>query len=298
MTNSYFDHTWFGFRPQDAQPRLDFGASAKVAIHFVIHLEAFHLNPGKPAPSGLTRPYPDVTNWTQRKVGVRDGLARVCELLEEADIAASFVIEADTLDVIAGHKGALNDSRHSIIGGGQHAALLQSEFQTLDEEANYIRAVRSQIESHFDNAIAAWCSPAGAHSPWTLDALAKAGVRYVLDFNNDDAPYGVHTRQGELICLPYQHFASDLHCLHTAKQPTSEYLADLSNGIDWLLMEARKRGPRLLTIPLHPWLIGAPHRFTQFRESVLQWKARPGVVFAGAREVVKSISTAQVGMIA
>lgn len=290
MTNTYFDHSWFDFRPQSAQPRLDFGSSVEVAIHLVIHLEAFHLNPSKAAPAGLTRPYPDITNWTQRQVALRDGLARICAMLEETDGAASFVVEADAIDSLSSHMHALNSPRYSVISGGRHAADLHSGFTGLDDEVERVRNVRNKIEANFGNTIAAWCSPAGIHSPDTFEALAKAGVHAVLDLNNDDVPYELETGYGQLLCLPYQQFASDLHCLNTAKQQTGEYLADLSRGVDWLLAEAKHRGPRLLTIPLHPWIIGVPHRFAELQKTVMQWQGLPGVQLVNAETVVKAFS--------
>lgn len=287
MSRVYADHGWFTFRDQSSQPPLDLGADTRVGIHLVIHIQAFHIDaqPAAMTPGLLDRPYPDVTNWSQRKVGLRDGLARLCRYLDQNELAATFVVEADAIDEVQAVMSVLAKDRYSIVAGGRHAALLQSAFTDADEEKQYIEEVMARIKGRFDNAVDGWRSPFGVHSPHTLAALAASGVRYTLDLNNDECPYEVTTDAGPMTSLPYQHFAGDLHCLHVAKQPTADYLADLTAGVDWLTQEARSKGVRLLTVPLHPWIIGAPHRFAQLKDTLDNWKGRPGLRFIGAREL-------------
>lgn len=288
MSQRYADHDWFQFRPQSFQPALDLGSGIAVGVHLIIHVQAFHIDakPATMSPGLLDRPYPDVTNWSQRKVGLRDGLARICSYLDANDMSASFVVEADAIPELDAFMSSLSHARHSVIAGGRHAAMVHSTFTSVEEERQYIAEVMAQLRGSFDNVLDGWRSPFGIQSPHTLQALAAAGLQYTFDLNNDDLPYDMTTDSGPLVSVPYQHFAGDLHCLQVAKQPTVDYLGDLNAGVDWLLMESKAKGTRLLTVPLHPWIMGVPHRFAQLRKTMELWAQQPGLRFVGTREIV------------
>lgn len=213
-------------------------------------------------------------------------MARICRYLDQNDMSASFAVEADTIPELDAFMPALRQMRHSIIAGGRHAAMVHSAFTSVEDEQRYIAQVMAELKDKFDNVLDGWRSPFGIQSPFTLQALAASGLRYTFDLNNDDLPYDMTTDMGPLVSVPYQHFASDLHCLQVAKQPTADYLSDLSAGVDWLLMESKAKGTRLLTLPLHPWVIGVPHRFAELRKTLDKWSQQSGVRFVGTRELV------------
>lgn len=292
MSRPYADHTWFDFRCAASAPILRWDEPVQVAVHLVVALQSFPLafKPPFPVPGGLERPYPDLSNWSQRKLGQREGLERVLDLLDAIQTAATWVLDAQSCEETSVHHQRLMRSGFSFAASGMNAGLLHSQFTDPDAEASMVRDVLSQIQSGHGFDVQGWRPPSGAHSPATLDVLASSGVDTVLDLNNDEFPYRIQTRSGDLLCVPLQHFASDLHCLHVCKQDTEQYVADIEQAIRWLCSEAQGRGPRMLTLPIHPWILGVPHRFRAFERGLRRWRGMAGVRFVHLNEIKRACS--------
>ncbi|MBN9430092.1 MAG: hypothetical protein J0H09_26675 [Burkholderiales bacterium] len=291
----YADHDWFTFRAlrpdRHAELALRWPAPCQVAIHLAVCVQAFVLGAKPPfaVPGMLDRPYPDLSNWTQRKTALREGLARLIDLFDDLAISASFVVEAEALDELQAFLPALRNPRHSVVAGGVHAAALHSAFEDLSAETQAVNEVLNRLRSALNVPISAWRSPSGVYSRHTLDALAASGLQAVLDFNNDELPFAVETRSGSLLALPWQHFASDLHCLFVCKQPLQDYLNDLAQGVQWLKVESARAGPRIMTLPIHPWIMAAPHRFRPFAQMLRQWAAMDGVAFVDVGQMQAAV---------
>src|SRR5690606_20517807 len=116
MTHAYADHHWFNFRDRGASAPLQWETPRDVTVHFLLGIQAFPLafKPAFPIPGGLDRPHPDLLNWTLRKVGLREGRARMLDLFEELDIAATLSIDADALSDIAAFQARIAHPRHSL----------------------------------------------------------------------------------------------------------------------------------------------------------------------------------------
>ncbi|MEP9349016.1 hypothetical protein [Xanthobacter sp. KR7-225] len=289
---AYPDQSWFDVRTlrpdRVPRPAPRFAPGCRAAIHLAVCLEAYPLGarPPFPVPGALDRPHPDLANWSQRKVALREGLARIEALLEDVGIGVSFVVQSQALDELSGFLPLLRDPRHAIVAGGAHAAALHSTFADAEAEMLAIHAVLERLRGGLGVPVEAWRSPSGVHSRHTFAVLARAGVRAVLDLNNDELPFAIKTEAGTLQALPWQHFSSDLHCLGVCKQPVRDFLNDLSEGIAWLIREAPAAGPRVLTLPVHPWIIGAPHRFRPFAQALRAWAQTPGVEFVNVRSLL------------
>lgn len=296
MNNAYLDHDWYQFRAlgplQEERPAMAWPHECKAVIHLAVCLQTFPLalKPPMAFPGMLDRPYPDITNWSQRKVALREGLERLSGLVVDEDLPTTFVVESDALNELAAFMPLLKRSTSSVVAGGVNAATLHSGFLDDATEQAAIASTLRKLGDAVGRPVDAWRSPSGVHSPRTLNLLHSAGVRVILDFNNDELPFGISTKTGPLLGLPWQHFSSDLHCLNTCKQPTSEYLHDLTEGIRWLVDESDRAGIRVQTIPVHPWILCAPHRFRLFAEAVRQWKAIPGVAFLNSDQMASAYS--------
>lgn len=294
---AYPDQDWFSFRALrpavPASPAASLGLACDVAVHLAISLEAFPLGVKPPfaVPGALDRPYPDLANWTQRKVALGEGLARLQDLIEETGIAVSCVVQSDALDELGAFLPFLKSAPVSIIAGGANAAALHSAFADAASEAAAVAGVLAKLRDGLGVPVRAWRSPSGVHSPHTFDSLAAAGLEAVLDLNNDELAFEIRTRSGPLMALPWQHFSSDLHSLIVCKQPLEDYLHDLTQGLSWLRREAGAAGPRIMTLPVHPWIIGAPHRFRAFAGALRAWTALPGAAFVNTDMLLAARST-------
>lgn len=293
MTHSYADHPWFAFRDRASTPAPRWDTPRDVSVHLIVSVQAFPLEFKTPfaIPGGLDRPYPDISNWTQRHVGLREGLERVLDLLDDVGLPATFALDADACAETESLHRRLLQPRHGIAAAGQNASCLHAAYSEPEPEAAMVTRSLERLAS-LGFKTRAWHPPAGVHSPRTMDILADSGVRTLLDFNNDEVPFRIRVPQGELLCVPWQHFAGDLHCLQVCRQATPDYIADIGQGIAWLGREAKDRGPRLLTLPIHPWIIGVPHRLREFAAGVRAWAAKPDVRFVSLRDIEAAYSGA------
>lgn len=88
---------------------------------------------------------------------------------------------------------------------------------------------------------------------------------------------------GGLVSIPQPMDLDDAHLLFLRRVPPHRFPALVAEALDVLLEEGR-RG-RVLTIGLHPWLSGQPHRIRHVRGMLDAIAARRGpvaVVAAGA----------------
>jgi allantoinase len=291
LQKPYADHHWYAFRAQQDQPGLHWQGGAAVGIHLMVNVQSYPLEfrPPMPVLGGLDRPYPDLCNWTQRQVGLRDGLHRILQLLDSRALAATVIVDEDSLSHLEPFSASLRHSRYAMACGGWNAARLHAGYKSPDDEARAIQnALRSVQSAYPEKAVESWHPASGVHSPHTLEALAQSGVRNLLDMSADELPYEVRAKSGNMLCIPWQHFASDLHCVFFCKQPTQDYLADIQRGVEWLIQESQTKGPRMISVPVHPWILGTPHRFHLLESLVDQLAANPLVAFVNAREVVEA----------
>ena len=92
------DHEFYNWRLSRDRAKLSWGNDAHIAIGLIIPLEFFPLNPD-PAPfkhpGAMVTPYPDLRHFTVRDYGNRVGVYRVLETLQQADIKATFAVNAE-----------------------------------------------------------------------------------------------------------------------------------------------------------------------------------------------------------
>lgn len=290
--NAYPDHNLFAFRTlrpdRPSTASIPCAMPGQVAVHLAVCIQDFPLTakPQFAVPGMLDRPFPDLSNWTQRKTALREGLARLEDLFDELAIPVSLVVESEALDELRPFERLLRNDQHSVVAGGAHAAALQSAFADREAEARAVAGVLERLHDALGFPVDAWRSPSGVHSPHTLEVLAASGVRTVLDLNNDELPFVLETASGSLLALPWQHFSSDLHCLHVCKQRLEDYLHDLTQGVRWLKAEAAQTETRIMTLPIHPWIMAAPHRFRAFGAMLREWSSMPGLNFVNAGRIV------------
>jgi hypothetical protein len=92
----------------------------------------------------------------------------------------------------------------------------------------------------------------------TPDLLAEAGFLYQGDWYMDDQPFPLRVRSGKLIAMPYPaDMMNDVTAL--ASVEADEYFSAVKSQFDWLYREGEEGG-RVLTLALHPALIGQPQR--------------------------------------
>ena len=124
-----------------------------------------------------------------------------------------------------------------------------------------------------------------AQVPEDIVNVAANGVAYFCDWVNDDRPYAFHTDSGELTAMPLSAELEDRFILMNNLHSEDAYVEQISDACDFLLAEAEREGGRILSLSIHPWVLGQPHRIGRLEQVLEHICSREGVWSASAGEI-------------
>ena len=119
----------------------------------------------------------------------------------------------------------------------------------------------------------------------TLDILAENGIEYVGNWVNDDQPYPMRVKKGSMISMPYSDELNDIPALLGLHQSPERFGQMICDQFDVLYEDGAKTG-RVMSICLHPFLIGHPHRSKYFAKALAHITSRQEVWLTTGSEIV------------
>ncbi len=156
----------------------------------------------------------------------------------------------------------------------------------LEEERQRIARCRNAILDAVGTPPIGWHTRS-ASSPNTRALLVEAGFLYDSDAYNDDTPYFVEVGARRHLVLPYAFDTNDMQFQHTHRFVTAgdfaEYVCD---AFDWLAREGEAK-PRMLSIGLHPRMIGRPGRIGALERILDHMKASGGAWIASRAAIAR-----------
>src|SRR5215211_3180661 len=124
--------------------------------------------------------------------------------------------------------------------------------------------------------------PGDAEPP---NLLAAEGIRYVCDWGNDEQPYKMTPKTGELYALGV-HASLDDNYIHLHGRRTINEVNRLwREWFDGLYADGATTG-RLMVLHLHPWIMGQPWRIRHLDEVLGHICAHPEVWKATGGEII------------
>jgi peptidoglycan/xylan/chitin deacetylase (PgdA/CDA1 family) len=217
-----------------------------------------------PPPHGVTV-VPDIPNWSWHEYGLRIGFWRIKQLLDQHKIRATLALNASVCaeypQIIAGAQA----SGWEFMGHG----FTQIAAQSIENEIGMINETLSTIQSITGRAPRGWLGP-GLQETWeTPDLLSQCGVEYVCDFVADDQPFELSTFSSPLLALPYTLEINDSPLFMVQYHQAEEFFNRARDQFDRLYQEGAESA-RIMTIALHPHLMGVPHRI-KYLEMVYEY---------------------------
>ncbi len=244
---------------------------ARIALWIMPVVQWFPLDmSGKPfrAPGGLTMPYPDYRHYTNRDYGNRVGIFRILTELTRRKLSASVAVNAaiagrypSLVSEIAGHG-------HEIVAHGVDAAAIHHSGLSIEEETAMVQHALDALRRASGQAVTGWLSPGRAESFNTPDILAASGVTYVCDWANDDMPYAMRVQQGEMFAMPQAYETDDRTVLLDFRHTEEDWLQQVKDRFDVLYRESGRYGGRIMSLPVHAWVMGIPSRISYFRQAL------------------------------
>ena len=248
----------FPYAPIIRRPKLTWPGEARVALWVIPNIEFFSLEE-RPAGYGAAARIPDVVMWSDRDYGNRVGVWRLMEVLDRYKIRASVALNS----LLCDHHPVIieegNKRKWEWMGHNESNTRRLNEAPP-GEEAQIINRTFATIERATGMRPKGWLS-SGLQETWdSLDLLAAEGCRYVCDWCNDDQPYIMHLDGGcRLVSVPYPQQTNDKPAYERMYVSPSEFRDMICRTFDVLYREGADSG-RVLSIALHPYISGVPHR--------------------------------------
>jgi allantoinase len=252
-----------------------------LAVWFIPNVEVFIFNPDKGG--SATGADMDVPSYSIREYGMRVGLPRMMDVMDQVAAKGTVALNAAVCEVFPKAIDEMKTRGWEMMGHGVTNSRNLGGV-TLEQELTLIHTALQIIEQATGAPVRGWLGSGLRENYTTLDILAEAGVRYTGDWNNDDLPYRMKVKTGEMYALPYGNQVNDTTFWgrgHTGE----EYYQLLVDAFDTLYADSQKI-PRIMGIPLHPYETGQPLNIKAFQRAIQYMKQRDRVWFTTGSEIL------------
>lgn len=274
------------YRFSNEGPQLSAHPEGAILVHLVVNVEHWQFDAGMPR-TILTPPHgketvPDIPNFGWVDYGMRAGLPRLINAIQSRGLPASTSFNAGVIQAYPRAAQAMHEAGWEFIGHGVH----QKALNHAEGEEALIATSLDMIQAFTGKRPKGWLSPGLRESYDTPEFLKKQGIDYVFDWVVDDVPHWMQTKEGPLLALPYNLEINDSIIYAVEKHQSNEMYQRLANTLSLFKRECVIQ-PRVLTLGLHPHLIGVPHRFESFEKMLDLLIATPEVCFVKGEQLAQ-----------
>jgi allantoinase len=168
---------------------------------------------------------------------------------------------------------------------GRNNSTLQAGM-SIQEERAYLTEVVDTIAAATGARPRGWLGPGLTETFQTPALLAELGVRYVLDWTNDDQPYRLNVPG--LLSVPYTVELNDLGLFGFKGATGPEFVQVVKDQYEQLYADADAgAGGRVMALALHPFVIGQPFRAKYLDQALEHLMAQPGIWLATTDEIAE-----------
>ncbi len=275
----------FEFSPISQRPRWSLPDGKRMAVYLVVNVENWDIE--KPivreyvtSPAGVVT-VPNIPNWSWHEYGMRVGIWRLMESLQQRGLKASAAVNA----TVCGPRyepvaRAMLEAGWEFMGHGYHQAALH----TVDDQQQNISKAFKALADYTGKAPKGWLGPGLHETLDTLDYLAEAGFKYVTDWPMDEQPVSMRTPAGPVVAMPYTLELSDLPMMVVAQHQSRVWADRVVDQFDRLYAESAVQ-PRVMSMSIHPYIMGVPHRIGHFEAAYDHMLQHEDVWFATAEEI-------------
>jgi peptidoglycan/xylan/chitin deacetylase (PgdA/CDA1 family) len=280
------DYGPFPFVPITRRPKIAWPDGAQIAVWVIPNIEFFSLKEGLSGhPFEGKGPVPSVRAWAQRDYGNRVGIWRMMELFEKYGIRCSPTVNSD----ICIHHPEIIEAcvklKWELLG---HNKTNTERLNAVppEKEREIIRNSFSILEQASGKRPVGWLGSALAETWNSLDHLIEEGCLYVADWVNDDQPYLMEVGGKRIVSIPYSYEINDSPHIYYRFGTPDEFERMIRDQFDVLYREGAQSG-RVMSICLHPFMMGVPHRIVALERAIKYIKSHDKVWFATGEEIVR-----------
>ena len=274
----------YEYLPYYDRPKITWPNGARLAFWCAPNIEFYELQPPRnPSRASWARPVPDVIGYAWRDYGNRSGIWRMMDVMDRYGVRGSISLNVAVCDHFPDIAAACRERNWEFFSHGVYNTRYTYNM-TPDQERAFIEDVKASIMKWSGQELAGWLAPALTLTDNTMDLLAEAGIKYTLDLFHDDQPLPVKVKSGRLISVPYSLEINDFTSLFQGNSTPRDYTDAIKAQFDRLYAEGADNA-QVMCLPLHPFLIGQPHRVPQFAEALDYITSHDKVWVTTAREI-------------
>ena len=273
------------FSPIFHRPPLRLPGGARLAVWPVINVEEWDINEPMartvlPTPQGVSV-IPDIPNFGWFDYGLRVGFWRLKRVLDACGVRATVSLNAS---VCLSYPQLVRESLDAGWEMLAHGFIQRVINKELDERA-VIRRTIDTIGEFCGAPPRGWMGPGLAETFDTPDILAEEGIEYIADWCNDDQPYRMKVKSGEMVALPYTVELNDIPIYLVQHHRAPELFERARDHFDTLYREGAESA-RIMCVSTHPYITGAAHRI-QYYQKLFEYMQRfEGVIFMTGSEIL------------
>ena len=258
---------------------------ARMAVYLVVNVEEWDIE--KPvareyvtSPAGVAT-VPNIPNWAWHEYGMRVGIWRIMDALAKRNLKAAAAVNARVCEG-AGEPvaRAMLDAGWDFMGHGY----AQAAMHVIENQEEAIDKSYAALKNYTGKAPKGWLGPGLHETLDTLEYLAGAGFKYVCDWPMDEHPVAMKTRAGPIMAMPYSFELSDLPMMVVHQHQSEVWLNRAVDQFDRLYEEGEEQ-PRIMSMSIHPYIMGVPHRIKYFEAACDHILEKGDVWFATADEL-------------
>jgi peptidoglycan/xylan/chitin deacetylase (PgdA/CDA1 family) len=289
------DQDYYQWSPISTRPVLRWPNNARVALAVIVNLEhwEWEMPADYPLPPGAGQSglwtggarFPDIGGYGNREYGNRVGVFRVFDVLDKYGIKPTVAMDKY---VAENYPTLIKESRKrgaEFIAHGVSQRHIIHVGMSEAEERQYIHDSVEALEKATGKRPMGWSSPAFQESTHTPNLVAAEGIRYICDWGNDEQPYKMSVKQGELYSLGPNSYLDDEYIHLYGRRTINEVNLLWRDWFDGLYADGAKNG-RMMVFNLHPWVIGQPWRIRHLDEVLRHISSYASVWKATGAEII------------
>ncbi len=284
LTVGGMENTLFDYSPITERPPIQWPGGKRVAFYVGLNVEHFYLD--RPSTSiwpGTADLVPDALNYGWRDYGVRVGIWRTAASLDRHGIRASVLLNSDVATHYPQIIEAGLERDWAWLAHGRSNSVLHTGL-TEDEERVALTEIVDTIAKATGARPHGWMGPGLTETLNTPKLLAELGLRYVLDWTNDDQPYRLNVPG--MLSVPYTVELNDLGIF--AKGTTGPEFVQMVKD-QYEVLSAEGDG-RVMALALHPFVTGQAFRAKYLDQALAFLAGQPDVWLTTSDEIATHVT--------
>ena len=287
MKSLITQHTRYDYVPLTERKDYSWPGGKRLAFCITTNVEVFAFGRGRGHDNAKHGEPQTQRNYSWRDYGNRIGIWRLFDLAEELGMPLAHNANSLLYEHAPQVMTRIRSRGDEIVGHGRTNSENLQDFRWEQDEARVIAEVTETFARQEGKPIKGWMGAGTYENPWTVDLLKEAGYTYVMDWPADDQPFWLRTRAGPILSVPYpaelNDSASIIHRENTAQQFADMIVDQFDEMIEQCVAQ-----PLVMTISLHPFVVGQPFRLPSLRKALKHcvehpkrdrvWWTRPGEV--------------------